>query len=400
MAEVSRPQRVLEPHFRLWRERGLLAPGQEEALRAASAEAEASGTSTVVRTALALLGGGLVLAGLLLVIAENWDALHRGVKLAGWGVLLVVFLVAAHEAARRFPDRIFFAEAFALIAGGWVLGGIALVSQIYHLNSRPPNGVWLWLALLVPAVALLRRRGITAAVWVALIAGLALEAAEPGSWIHAADAESPWLWLAVPLLAAFLVSWLPARLESLPEWTGTWLFAAGTVFLLVFGAFQELDDAHLGGAWAVAGAGLAAALAFPDRCLPRTWGATTSRLVLAGTLLPWVLSGRRYEAGDALDLAAVGVAWVAQIAVAVLVIRAGAKSDSKFWVNLGYLAVLAGILTRYFDLFGDFLEGGLALALTGLLILFVLFALERARRRTLRQPAPEAVATASGETGP
>jgi hypothetical protein len=67
----------------------------------------------------------------------------------------------------------------------------------------------------------------------------------------------------------------------------------------------------------------------------------------------------------------------------VLVIRAGARAGSTAWVNLGYVGLLAGVLTRYFDFFGDFLEGGAALVLTGGLVLFVLYALERARRHTL-----------------
>ncbi len=74
--------------------------------------------------------------------------------------------------------------------------------------------------------------------------------------------------------------------------------------------------------------------------------------------------------------------------IAILVIRAGARRGSGSWVNLGYLALLAGILTRYFDFFRDYLEGGTALALTGILLLFILYALEKARRRTLRREVP------------
>jgi uncharacterized membrane protein len=73
--------------------------------------------------------------------------------------------------------------------------------------------------------------------------------------------------------------------------------------------------------------------------------------------------------------------------IAVLTIRAGARRGSESWVNLGYLALLAGHLTRYFDFFGDYLQGGAALALTGVLLLFVLYALEKARRRTLVREA-------------
>lgn len=59
---------------------------------------------------------------------------------------------------------------------------------------------------------------------------------------------------------------------------------------------------------------------------------------------------------------------------------------SKAWVNIGYVAVLAGVVVRYFDFFGDFLEGGAALALTGVMLLFIVFALEKARRRSLHAP--------------
>ena len=88
-----------------------------------------------------------------------------------------------------------------------------------------------------------------------------------------------------------------------------------------------------------------------------------------------------------LDSIAVGVSWVVQIAVAILIIRAGARSASREWVNQGYVALLAGVVVRYFDFFGDYLEGGTALALTGVVLLFIVYALEKARRRTLHAEA-------------
>jgi uncharacterized membrane protein len=93
--------------------------------------------------------------------------------------------------------------------------------------------------------------------------------------------------------------------------------------------------------------------------------------------------GSKYDAGVIRDQLAAGLSWVAQLAIAILVIRVGARRGSESWVNLGYLTLLAGILTRYFDFFSDYLQGGTALALTGALLLFILYALEKARRRTL-----------------
>ena len=384
---MSREMKILDRHFLHWRERGLLGTDEEDRLRQASRELMHTGIGTAIRAALALLGGALVLAGLILVIAENWEALHHGVKLGGWAVLLVGFLFGSWHLGRRFPDRPALAEALALVAGGWVMAGIALVSQIYHLAARPPNGVWFWLVLLAPAPWLLARRAVSAGLFVALTASLWLEVLEADSIVHAPSAEGPWLWLAIPLLAGALISRLPQRIPELRSWLGLWTFAAGQFFLLVLGAGQDLDRSTLGAAWVVAGAGIAAALLFPDRVFPAAWDAATARLVLGSTILPWVLLGARYEAGAILDNLGIGLAWVVQLGAAVLIIRAGARSGARSWVNLGYVALLAGVVVRYFDFFGDFLEGGAALALTGILLLFVLYTLEKARRRTFAAEA-------------
>ena len=382
---MSRDLKALDRHFRHWRQQGLLDAETEARLRQSSGELDRSAAGGIVRTAVALLGGLLVLAGLTLVVAENWMRLHRGVKLAGWALLLAALLTASEMAARRFPDRRALSEALALAAGGWVLTGIALVAQIYHLDSRPPNGLWLWLALVLPAAWLLERRATAFVLFAAAVSALTLEIGERDSFIHADSAEGPWLWLAVPLLAGVAVSFVPHPWTGLRSWTGAWTFFASQSMLLVLGATGEMDETDLGRAAIVVAAGLVAALALPKRVLP--WDALTSRLLIAGSLLPWSLLGQQYDKTAVIDIAAIGVSWIAQLAVAILVIRAGARMGSRTWVNLGYVAVLAGLVVRYFDFFGDFLEGGAALVLTGLMLLFVVYALEKARRRTLHVEA-------------
>lgn len=383
---MSRDLEALDKHFRHWRQQGLVDAEMEARLRKASEDLDRSAAGGVVRTAVALLGGVLVLAGLTLVVAENWMLLHRGVKLAGWAILLVALLAASELAARRFPDRRALAEALALAAGGWVLTGIALVAQIYHLDSRPPNGLWLWLALVLPAAWLLDRRATAFVLFAALVSALALEVGEADSIFHADSVEGPWLWLAIPFLAGVAVSFVPHPWTGLRGWVGAWTFFASQSLLLILGASGEMDETDLGRSAVVVAAGLVAALAVPRRVLP--WDALTSRLVIAGTLLPWSLLGRQYDKGAVVDIFAVGVSWIVQLAIAILVIRAGARMGSRTWVNLGYVAVLAGLVVRYFDFFGDFLEGGAALVLTGLMLLSVVYALEKARRRTLLAEAP------------
>jgi len=385
---MSRDLSLLERHFRHWREEGLLSAELESSLRESSGQLVNRATSTVVRTALGGLGGGLLLAGLILVVAENWEALHRSLKLGGWALLQLAFLLCAHQLGRARPGRPALAEAMSFVSGGWMLAGIALVSQIYQLDSRPPNGIWLWLALVLPAAWLLERRAVAAVVFIALVWGFALETGQIDSIFRADRGDGPWIWIGIPLLAAGLASFLPTSARFLREWTGLWTFVAGNVFLLVLGASQDLDRSDLGRGWWLAGAGVLLGIAIPDQCLSRAWDSLTSRLVVASTFLPWILLGSRYDAGLILDELAVGLAWIVQLVIAILAIRAGARRGSESWVNLGYLALLAGILTRYFDFFGDYLEGGIALALTGTLLLFILYTLEKARRRTVRGAVP------------
>lgn len=394
-------RKLLDRHLAVWREAGLVAPDLEARLRASSEPLLAREGVAWTRWALALLGGGLVLAGLILIVAENWELIPSWGKLAGWAVLQIGFLLAAYEGGRRF-ERPYLAEAFTLLAGGWVLAGIALVSQIFHLNSRPANGLWFWLLLILPAAWLLPRVATAVVAFVALIAALIAEVGDPGSLLAAQEMHSPWLWLAIPLLAIFAVSWLPRPAPWLRAWLGAWVFVVSQIFILAFGVYgvtQYFHDNNLGNAWIVAGLGLGAAAVWPLRTLPAAWGEWGGRGILVLSLLPWILLGLALggEASDALNLFATGSSWVTQILAALLLIRAATRSGSALWVNLGFLALAAGILTRYFDLFGDYLEGGAALALTGILVLVILASLERARRRTLRDSPAEPLPTAGGQ---
>ena len=373
---------ILDRHFAHWRSLGLLSAEQEVQLRAAGAP-PAAASGAALRTTVTVLGGALLLAGLVLVVAENWAALPTWAKLSGFALVHAALVAAAATFDQR--SRPHLAEALALAACGWVMAGVALVSQIYQLESRAPNGVWLWLALLLPGAWLLRTRATATAVAVALGAALFLEVLETDSLVHAAHADGPWVWLALPWLVVAVASLLPRAWPGLRTFVGLWTFAAANVFLLELGAMQQLDRSDIGGAWFLVAPGVLVALLLPRRVLPPTWDPTTARLFVSGALLPWALLGTAYDAGSLWDLSVIGLAWVLQIALAFVVLRAGVRAGSRAWINLAYLALLAGVVTRYFDFFGHYLEGGAALAVTGILLLTTVTLFDSSRRAAVRE---------------
>jgi len=381
---------LIESHLRLWRAQGLIDAEIEERLRAASLAAVEGRQSRKVLAALMTLGALFVLAGLILLVAENWEAIPPSVKLAAWAALQAGFLSGYLHAQNRGYGRV--AETCALVAGGWVLAGIALVGQIYHLQSRPVNGVWLWAALLVPALWLLERATTTRMLFVgSLTLALWIETGDRESWLHQGYDTVFTVGYAVPLVAAAagaLVAW--GGIGPLRGLLSAWLAVAGSMALLIIGWANHpsldlfrLNLVSLGFVLA----GHAAVAAFPRQLLTRAWQPLFGRFLAAAVAVPILLAGAHeqfvHSEWSPFRALAIGAAWVGQFAAAVLLIREGARSHAAAWVNVGYLLLLAGILTRYFDFFSDFLKGGLGLIATGVLILFILYVLNRRRRRTL-----------------
>jgi uncharacterized membrane protein len=133
---------------------GLITEDQRQAI---VAHFELDRESNRLLAILSVIGAVLVSAGIILLIASNWDAIPRFVKLAG-GLAL---LGGAHAGGRfigrdgRHPHV---AEALHLIGSVMFLANIALVGQIYHLSSRPPNAILLWLLGIAPLAWILRSK--------------------------------------------------------------------------------------------------------------------------------------------------------------------------------------------------------------------------------------------------
>jgi uncharacterized membrane protein len=346
----------------------------------------------------ATIGGLLFAVGVSLVIKANWEMIGDWTKIGGLVALLIAaylggwkLKVVDHHLART-------GDAALMVGGIFFLCGIALVSQIFHLNSRPASGVFLWWLGIAAVPWLARAKG---AQFLSLVAGLvwlAMEMHTPGSWLEVGR-----LGLRehneATFLAVFLVLGLAVWLAGLGLRGTRWEDFAGLHekwgILLTFAALYCLSFVRHFWVFSHHGAGLT------ERSNFVAIGLSLAAL-LAAAFAAWRRSPREMRLlGPWLALAVVpgfgvitmgpllehawawsGLAWLTLFVLSVMVVRVGLDSGREGWVNLGILCIATNIVTRYFDLFGSMLEGGVFFIVTGVMVTSLGIYLEK-KRRTL-----------------
>jgi uncharacterized membrane protein len=343
---------------------------------------------------LAGIGGTLLVVGVSLVIKANWESLGDWFKILG----LVTLLLGSYAlgwrwkvSPGRYPRT---GDACLMAAAVFFLLGIALVSQIFHLNSRPANGVLLWWLGIVLLPWLTGARGMQAVSVAAGLSWLGMEFGASDSWLRFAATghrsyDDGYLFAAaaVPVglaLALFGVGLRHGRHErfaGVHEHLG-WVVACAGLYALGFTWSVHQWSMHTlpGARWqpvlvlallAAAGGAWAWLRNFAG-LRPLAWALLPPLVPAFAHLLGWELrdSGWLWGALACLSLFLLNLGMV----------RAGLASGRESWINLGMLFIALNILTRYFLLFGTMLEGGVFFIVTGLLVLGLGWYLERKRR--------------------
>ena len=340
-----------------------------------------------------LIGGGLVAAGLALVISHNWESIHRWVKLGG----LIALLLAAHWGGLRLRERGYsrLAEGSTVIGGALLLLGIALIGQIYNLSGRAADAVQLWWILLLPAAYALPSLGLGILTYAGVVTWFELLLADRGTLLGGAVHRVPLFWgVALGALALVLLGLgmlhgdgRYRRLRQILEQAG--LALAFIVFIALGTPVYEGGHAvpcrcasWAIGLWTLLGA---VALVAGARQLPAApEGARRSCLAMLLLLPLWlaaiqllVATGAPLFAWHAVRYAS----WVLTFGFALGLVLFGARWGRISWINWGVVSLLAQALIRYLDLFGTMLQTSMLFFSSGALVLGLGWALERMRRR-------------------
>ncbi|KQV83643.1 DUF2157 domain-containing protein [Rhizobium sp. Root1220] len=147
----------LERDLSLWVEKGLIPEATANGLLL---EYDRRPASFSLGNVLMILAGILLAAAILLVVASNWEAIPRLVRV---GVILVI-VWGVHLAAAAMLARGAVAAASGLLVIGTLSfgGAISLVGQMYHLSGDEQTVMYLWFAIAVVSAVLFRSSVVTA----------------------------------------------------------------------------------------------------------------------------------------------------------------------------------------------------------------------------------------------
>ncbi len=378
---------------------GLISEEQRQAiLRHLESKPESNRFLAIV----SVLGGLLISAGLILLMASNWDAIPGPVKIgAGLAAMLGAHL-AGHLLGRDPNGMTRIAQALHFAGALLFLGNLALVGQVYHLHSRPPN-IWLYWWLGIAALPwILRSRPLNLLAWIAFAVWFGAESWQPHGLLSFGGSAFP-----LCLLALLGLGWYGLGLllrES--KWT---CFASDTerlgmtVFtLLLFpftlrffheelsGHFNHGSPLPFGILAPAALAVLALGLSRDSRLEPAwrlRWGGVIAGLVIF--LGFCVVTGS--PTGNSLRGSGIVPGWIGTglyFAFALLQIHVGLRTGAPWMVNLGMGAIAAVIIATYLVLIGTMAQTGLIFVVSGVFLIGLAVLLERKRRTLLRRIHP------------
>lgn len=342
------------------------------------------------------IGGVLVAAGIILLISANWDAIPRGVKLATGLALMLGSHAAGWWTRSRHADFHKAAEALHLVGSVLFLANIALIGQVYHLNSRPPNAILVWWVGIAPLAWLLRSKPQYILTLSAALLWLAMEFLHDKGWFYFNHGELALLFYPAIFIGLYAagVGMERSPAKDFSRVTRRYGLLGLSCFLLplLFGAHADGSAGAL--VWSaylpcavLVSAGLFWALRGETR-LPLVW-----RGIWFGTLVFWlglvgVACGIESNFGRWHSGREDWLAWTASIALfahCLVMVNLGLLLGSRFFINLGLSLLTLDVVIAYLRLFGTMAVTGAMFIVSGVGLILLGVFIEKRRRALLRK---------------
>lgn len=340
--------------------------------------------------ALGSLGALSVSAGIISLIAANWDELGRPAKLGA--DLIILGAVAFGLARSRSTDWV--REVLTIVYFLTVLASVALIGQTYQLGGEVHQALALWLVLATPAVVVFGRSWLLAALWLggfgATIGTTIAYAFDTYSWLQEDEPQLIALSVVCSLVALFAL-WLsifPWFVRQRAHHAG--FFRSVIWFTIVASSsvaqhlwYIDFSDEYRGSVtpvpWSVLGAPALAGLLFAWYS-PKTLAdlSARARYVLRGVMLFAVVSSLapcvfRHDEHPAVGAISFLLLWIGLALVAHQVGRIRL-------LNLATAIIALRIIIAYVEVFDTLARTGVGMIIGGGLALAILWAWVRISR--------------------
>ena len=318
------------------------------------------------------LAGGLILGGIIMLISANWEAIPDVVKMAVAMALLLGFWVAWARTRETYP---WISEGLGLVGGGMWLGCIALYGQIFQLQNPFAEGCMLFF-LGVCAIPFIVRQRLLVVV-VAVTSAVLLVALEDNrdSWLSLHSCIRSEAAMAGACLLLSLLWWLLGE-----HWRGAkgfcrsyaWLGEAAIFPWLCMVQAQLFYDAFWFEKWQPELYGVL--LAVPALLLWKPRGISWSHwgLMMAMLSLPYPI-GLLLSSAD-------GARVLCGFAMGGGLMYLGHAAKRISWLNYGSLMVFFAGIALISNVLESLTGSGLVLIIVGLLMLGLVWMLEKQRR--------------------
>lgn len=365
---MARPEKQLET----WRDAGLISAEQLQLIL--QFEARQPRKSWGVWGVLGI-GVTAVITGVVSVIAANWDAIGDYTKLVSY-FLLQVGLSALLFRRRNNPGYV--RELLITGCALFVLAGIGLIGQVFHLRSDGWQGLLLWLVLVLP-LSLLAEGNLLPYLWVGSAWGTSWIWAE--SFRHLPEASRWWMASAVPVLFAALGllgspdSPLVRFRSACRVWGFVGLCTAGSLLANITWKEGLNDgDATVGIAmfWGCSLLGLLATQRkLSISATARLWLSALFLITALGCSAPMLVSTWRSDVVGALFFLAI---WSAAAGAA-------AATAQRRLFDLATVVIALRFVVIYFEVFGSLAATGFGLIVSGGVIIGIALLWHRLRAK-------------------
>ena len=324
-----------------------------------------------------LIGAIAIVAGLILVISHNWWKISNSIKIFTYILTLIMFHIVGVLLNNKYPKV---SSTLHFIGAGYVLAGIGLMAQIYHLSSTDGKAFLMWFIMIAPMAVVLRHR-----------------------WIGIMSLFSFYLWLNIYL---GYYGYYKSSINSLFYYT---IFATNLIVLSKL--FTNNYFSSIKGFGAVIIAIILALMGFNhemrvyNRGLSFHWLIIVLALFNFVGLLYFLVKEQRkkinfgFDTGTSVllmitillplfitreNLMLISVLyWILHFLFGALLIYQGGLKVNTTYINCGVWYIVLGIFLRFIDIAGTMLSSGLMFILFGIILLALAFLAEKFRKKLI-----------------